>query len=132
MTLPSDIQVRIWLTKTGEDLNGSTLMRSDNNPIRIIVIEPNQTGATLRLVCRRAIDYPFGAPIIIKSGTDFTTSITPQGNTLVSNFSINTTDTIALSDRVVLRYDLEREGTVNDPTTLEQGQFTVIPDIATN
>lgn len=128
--------VSVLLSKTNELLNNNSIYRSDTEPLMITVVEPNQTGASLRMVFRRKEDYPHGAIQILKSGTDFQVQVTEAGNTLTAQTTISKLDTRIFLDRAVLLYDLERiidEGLPSeDVTTLERGMLTILPDLATN
>lgn len=123
--------VSIVRSKTLEPLKNSLIFRGDQEPLQIKVVEPNQTGATFRFVARLSSEHPNGSIQILKSGNDFTTTINNSGNVVLSNIVINSVDTSHFHDMTILIYDLER--TIgSDITTLEQGIFTIIPDVAIN
>jgi len=119
------------LKRSNRQFKGVTIYRSDTEPVRIVVSDPDQTGATLRFIARPNPN-PFEAPpTIIKSGADFTIAISDTGNLLQAEFTINPADTVAIAVKTTLTYDLERNVNGNIQT-LERGFFTVSPDIARN
>lgn len=124
----------IW-KDTGEKVNGSSIKRSDTREALITVVDPNQTGATLRFVAKDKTLYPNGSPLIVKSGIDFIIDVTPAGNVLTARMIISKVDTTVFLEKIALFYELERS-VANESneqiTTLEFGMLTVIPDIATN
>jgi hypothetical protein len=112
-----------------QPLNGSTIFRGDQETVRIKVVEPEQTGATLRFVARLFADHPNGSPQVIKSSLDFTISINGSGNVLLAEMKLLSSDTSHFQEKIQLIYDLER--TIgSDITTLEQGVFALVPDVA--
>lgn len=123
--------VSIVRSKTLEPLKNSLIFRGDQEPLQIKVVEPNQTGATFRFVARLFSEHPNGSIQILKSGNDFTTIINDSGNVALSSVVINSMDTEHFYNTTTLIYDLER--TIgSDITTLEQGVFTIVPDVAIN
>lgn len=115
--------------QSGEPLNGATLYRNDSYTIKVVVTEENQTLPTFRFVAKEIKQGADSTPLIIKSGSDFTTTISIGGNQVVSEFQLSPNDTTGFLGRKQIIYDIERtmNGTVS---TVEQGSFTVIPDIA--
>ena len=121
--------VSVILGKTMQPLNGSTIFRGDQEVVRIKVVEPEQLGATLRFVARLFVDHPNGSVQVIKSGLDFTTNINESGNVLLAEMKLLSSDTDHFLEKTRLIYDLER--TIgSDITTLEQGVFALVPDVA--
>lgn len=127
----SDRMIWMVLKRSNRQLKGATLCRSDTEAIRIVVSDPDQTGATLRFVARPNPNPFESPPTIIKSGADFTIVVSDTGNLLQAEFVINPADTVAIAVRTTLTYDLERNINGNIQT-LERGVFTVDPDIARN
>jgi len=115
--------------QTGGSLNGATLYRNDSYTIKVVVTEESQSLPTFRFVAKEIKQGADSTPLIIKSGSDFTTTISIGGNQVVSEFQLSPNDTTGFLGRKQIIYDIERtmNGTVS---TIEQGSFTVIPDIA--
>jgi len=121
--------VSVILVKTMQPLSGSIIYRGDQEYVKIKVVEPEQTGATLRFVARLFLDHPNGSVQIIKSGLDFTINVNESGNVLLADMDLLSSDTSHFAEKVQLIYDLER--TIgSDITTLERGVFTLDPDVA--
>lgn len=132
----SDRLVNFVFAKRNTPVNGGTIYRGDREPMSITVVEPGQAGAALRFVAKLQSAYPQGNPQILKSGSDFTISVTPAGNVLTATVTIDKKDTNVFFDKTILIYDLERILNEGEPTedisTLERGTLTIAPDIATN
>lgn len=115
--------------QSGGSLNNAMLFRNDSHTIKIVVTEENQSLPTFRFVAKEMKEGADSTPWIIKSGADFTTTISIGGNQVISEFQLSPNDTTGFLGRKQIIYDIERtmNGTVS---TIEQGSFTVVPDIA--
>ena len=116
----------VYLRNPLRPLNGITLTRGDDAELSVSIVEPGQTGATLKLTAMLASEFPNGTPRISKSGSDFTIQV--DGNTLSGTVSLNSIETVFVLERSKFVYDLER--TVGGKKkTIEKGEFFVDPDV---
>ena len=79
--------------QSGDSLNNATLFRNDSYVIKIVVTEENQSLPTFRFVAKEMKEGADSTPWIIKSGSDFTTTISIGGNQVVSEFQLTSDDT---------------------------------------
>lgn len=126
---------RLFVSETGMPFKGAQLMRGDDIGLGLLIVDqahkalPNQPEKviSLRLVVKLASEHPHGAPLLVKQGSDFDTTVTE--NVLQASFGFLGLETSIFPETTQLIYDLER--TINGSTkTIEQGVFTVVPDVA--
>ena len=134
--MPSTIG-KVSIKRTRKPLNNAVLTRGDDIELAITHVEAGQAGATLKLTAIPEDDYPNGTPYIIKTNSDFSVSISTNGNILTAKVTITSAETEFLPQRTAFVYDLERTVSSGTPavetvTTLEQGRFIIDTDVTPN
>lgn len=105
------------------DLNGRTLKRGDDYEVKLVVLAPDQTGATIQFVAKTDI-ADADASAFLKPTV--TTTITSE--LLTATFSISSAATESLAGGETFIYGWQRRiGTKT--TTLLEGEFSIEADV---
>lgn len=115
------------LTINDEPLNNFKIKRGDDYECRLIIYQPNQTGASIQFVAKPSISDPDSAAIFTKFSPGAVT-VTITGDILTATWDITGEETIALEGGTRLIYGVQR-AIAGKVKTIEEGAFSIEADV---